>query len=193
MKHRGLLISFLVVGLLVGGFTAVFAQEMLAEKAQGAGFALVFVPGQGIRLATNVYADGEGVGIGNGSGVTNPESKLAVDIATSTDPIKAFSINVESFNNPDNAINSYFLQARDINAELSTVFLVRGDGHVGIRTADPQEPLTVHGNILSTANICDASGCLNTMVTAIEELQRENAQLKARITTLESLLQGQLK
>lgn len=55
----------MVVGLLLGGFGAVFAQEMLETKAQGAGFALVFVPGQGIHLATNVYADGENVGIGN--------------------------------------------------------------------------------------------------------------------------------
>lgn len=188
MTRKGLFLALLLVGLLVGGLTTVFAQELHEAEVQGGGFALVFVPGQGIRLVTNIYADGENVGIGNGSNVTNPTSRLAVDVAASSNPIEAFSVDVESFHDPDNALNSYFLRARDLNAELSTAFLVRGDGHVGIRTADPQEPLTVNGNILSTGNICDASGCINNVVTTVDELQRENAELEARIEALESLL-----
>jgi hypothetical protein len=82
-----------------------------------------------------------------GLGTTEPGANLHVWVPKQATYIHAMTIDVESFVNPDNQKNSYFLLARDVVAGR-VAWSVRGDGHAGVGTADPQADLHVAGEEL---------------------------------------------
>ena len=101
----------------------------------------------------DVFRSGGNVGIGTDS----PSEKLHVtgnaylEVPASGSQIRALSIDVASFGNVENALNSYFLRVQDSGAS-STPFIVRGDGNVGIGTNTPGFPLNfadVNGDKIS--------------------------------------------
>jgi hypothetical protein len=81
-----------------------------------------------------------------GIGTTNPASNLHVNVPSSGGPINAFTVDVQSFQTPANAVNSYFFKLRDVGGGGNSAFMVRGDGNVGIGTDTPTQRLTVAGN-----------------------------------------------
>ncbi|MBI3879082.1 MAG: formylglycine-generating enzyme family protein, partial [Verrucomicrobia bacterium] len=89
-----------------------------------------------------------------GIGTTAPSETLHVAGTTylhapaSGSQIRTLSIDVDSFSNPSNASNSYFIRVQDLGAP-STPFIVRGDGNVGIGTGNPQSALHVAGTVIA--------------------------------------------
>jgi hypothetical protein len=69
-----------------------------------------------------------------GIGTTQPDSSLHLSVPSSSAVIQALSIDVQSFQTTANAQASHFLRVRDMGAN-ATHFVVRGDGTVGIGTA----------------------------------------------------------
>jgi hypothetical protein len=102
---------------------------------------------QPLAIKTNsteqVYIDTSGrVGIGTNA----PSSQLHVKVAASPNPISALTIDVQSFQTEPNAQASHFLLVHDIDAAPPnglTHFAIRGDGLVGIGTAQPGGRLEV--------------------------------------------------
>jgi hypothetical protein len=86
-----------------------------------------------------------------GIGTNAPGSKLHVNVPSSTSPISAASIDVQSFSTPSNAVASHFLRVRDIGSGGPSAFFIRGDGNVGIGTDAPAQKLTVTGMVQSTS------------------------------------------
>ena len=85
-----------------------------------------------------------------GIGTTTPGSVLHLSLPASSNPLRALTIDVESFVTGDNARASYFLQVRDIQAAPPngrTFFFIRGDGNVGIGTNAPDRSLTVGNTV----------------------------------------------
>ena len=80
------------------------------------------------------------------SGGVTVRGDLSVDVPSSGSPISAFALDVESFQTINNAIDSYFLQVRDIDAappDGLTHFCIRGDGNVGVGTTSPNNQLAL--------------------------------------------------
>jgi len=97
--------------------------------------------------------DADGVGGGRltvqengniGIGTASPGSRLHVSVPSSTNPISAMSVDVESFSTPANAIASHFFRVRDIFSGSPAAFLIRGDGNVGIGTDAPNAKVQVN-------------------------------------------------
>jgi len=82
-----------------------------------------------------------------GIGVPGPDSKLHVRVPSSSSPIGAMTVDVESFGTGANSQASYFFRVRDLGAGPSTPFCIRGDGNVGIGTTSPGSALDVNGAI----------------------------------------------
>jgi Concanavalin A-like lectin/glucanases superfamily/Chaperone of endosialidase len=82
-----------------------------------------------------------------GIGTAQPASRLHVNLYSSSSPVKAMQIDVESFVTLANARASHFLLVRDTGITGDgTHFLIRGDGSVGIGTADTgNQKLCVQG------------------------------------------------
>ena len=95
-----------------------------------------------------------------GIGTLNPQSKLDVvgcthiQAPTSSDLFNAMSIDVLSFGTAANAAQSSFFKVSDVSGN-STPFIVKGNGKVGIGTANPDQSLTVNGKIHATEVIVD--------------------------------------
>ena len=95
-----------------------------------------------------------------GIGTLNPQSKLDVvgcthiQAPTSSDLFNAMSIDVLSFGTATNAAQSSFFKVSDVSGN-STPFIVKGNGKVGIGTANPDQSLTVNGKIHATEVIVD--------------------------------------
>jgi hypothetical protein len=89
-----------------------------------------------------VVQESGNVGVGTGQ----PASRLHVSVASSGTPVEAMQIHVQSFQTIDNARASHFLRVRDVGTG-SDCFVIRGDGGVGIGTADPAgQALCVQGS-----------------------------------------------
>jgi hypothetical protein len=87
-----------------------------------------------------------GIGTATPGQTLTVHGDLSVYVPSSGSPISAFALDVESFQTINNAIASYFLQVRDIDAAPPgglVHFCIRGDGNVGIGTPSPQKPLDV--------------------------------------------------
>ena len=74
-------------------------------------------------------------------------SNVAINVPSSSNPILALTVDVQSFQNQANALASHFFKVRDIGANGPPAFLVRGDGNVGIGTNSPVAKLDVEGFI----------------------------------------------
>ncbi len=83
-----------------------------------------------------------------GIGTNGPGSRLHVNVPSSTNPISAMTIDVQSFSTPANAVASHFFRVRDIGSGSPPAFLIRGDGSVGIGTDSPGAKLEIAGNAL---------------------------------------------
>src|SRR6266536_1296617 len=83
-----------------------------------------------------------------GIGTNGPGSRLHVNVPSSTNPISAMTIDVQSFSTPGNAVASHFFRVRDIGSGSPPAFLIRGDGSVGIGTDSPGAKLEIAGNAL---------------------------------------------
>jgi FtsZ-binding cell division protein ZapB len=96
-----------------------------------------------------------------GIGTTAPTSNLHVNVPSSSDPIGAMSIDVQSFNSIPNSTASHFFRVRDLGAS-ATHFYIRGDGLVGIGTTQPADKLQVVGDLRvgigTTGCVKDADG-----------------------------------
>lgn len=94
---------------------------------------------------SSIYEKNGDVGIGT----STPLSNLHLDVPGSNSPIGAMTIDVGSFGNKANQLNSYFFRVRDLGGGggSAPLFVIRGDGAVGIRTRDPKSVLSVTGNI----------------------------------------------
>jgi hypothetical protein len=107
-----------------------------------------------------------------GIGTPIPKSQLHVNVPASQNPISALTIDVQSFLTEPNAQASHFLLVHDIGAAPpngSTNFAIRGDGYVGIGTAQPSARLSVVlpntteiGNIAHSSTLLTSSGSLGT-------------------------------
>lgn len=102
--------------------------------------------------ATTTHTTGKLIADGNvGIGTTNPGSALQIMVPASSNPIKALTVDVDSFGNATNSRASYFMQVRDIQGAPpagQTHFYIRGDGRVGIGTADPNAQLHVSDTLV---------------------------------------------
>ncbi|GAA4163220.1 hypothetical protein GCM10022217_31930 [Chryseobacterium ginsenosidimutans] len=82
-----------------------------------------------------------------GIGTSAPAAKLHVYQEPNSQPIDAMTIDVGSFGNPTNADNSHFFRVRDIGAGGNIPFIIKGNGNVGIGSANPDAKLAVRGLI----------------------------------------------
>lgn len=76
-------------------------------------------------------------------------TKINLSVPGSNDQIDAFTIDVSSFGTAENANRSSFFRVRDIGGGNWIPFIIKGNGNVGIGTANPSSLLTVAGNIAS--------------------------------------------
>jgi len=96
-----------------------------------------------------------------GIGTISPQSKLDVsgnlhlNVPSSPNLIDAMTVDVTSFCTNDNAGQSSFFRVRDIGAGNNIPFIIKGNGNVGIGTANPDQSLTVNGKIHATEVIVD--------------------------------------
>lgn len=82
-----------------------------------------------------------------GLGTYNPSARFELFIPQQSTPIKGLDVNVQSFNSQEHKSNSYFLKAGD-QSDNSNVFIVKGDGNVGIGTTNTgSHKLAVEGSI----------------------------------------------
>ena len=86
-----------------------------------------------------VFESGRRVGIGTDDPIANLHIKPFFDV-----PIQVIDLDVNTFGTVDNLLNSYFIRGRDSN---QTIFILRGDGSLGLGTGDPQARLDVNGDI----------------------------------------------
>ncbi|MCB1179518.1 MAG: tail fiber domain-containing protein [Leptospiraceae bacterium] len=84
------------------------------------------------------------VGIGN----TNPTSKLHISHPGGSSPIYFMDLYTVTFGTGTNAQNSYFIRGGD--SVQPNIFVVRGDGHIGIQK-NPEYPIDVVGDINTTS------------------------------------------
>jgi hypothetical protein len=85
-----------------------------------------------VRAGPNLWLDAVG---GVGIGTPTPGARLTVNVPASSNPIRAMSIDVQSFSTPANARASHYFRVRDIGAappDGLTHFLIRGDGNVEV-------------------------------------------------------------
>jgi hypothetical protein len=71
-----------------------------------------------------------------GINTTTPAASLHLDVPSSSAPVNALQIDVESFVTGTNAAASYFMRVRDVGASGFTHFCIKGNGSVGIGTTD---------------------------------------------------------
>ncbi|MGQ0536921.1 MAG: hypothetical protein ACT4PT_12725 [Methanobacteriota archaeon] len=81
---------------------------------------------------------------------------ITVGVPGSLEPIAAMDVDVVSFGTGENARASHFMRMRDVGG-ASTPFIVRGDGNVGIGTADPGARLHVAGDVKFTGELLDGT------------------------------------
>src|SRR5205823_5461 len=133
--------------LAIQGLTVPGKKLLLGYDTNGNGFGFIKAGNQGVTWTPlALQPNGGNVGIGT----TTPESNLTVSVPFSSNPINVMSLDVSTFGTGPNSVASYYLRARDLGAN-STVFLIRGDGNVGIGTTIPAGPL----------NISEATGTVN--------------------------------
>jgi hypothetical protein len=94
-----------------------------------------------------------------GIGTTSPTSKLHLVASSSSSPINAFTLDVNSFSTVENMNVSTFFRVRDIGAG-TTPFVIKGNGNVGIGTDAPDHMLTVKGTIHAREVLVDLNGPL---------------------------------
>jgi len=80
---------------------------------------------------------------------TLASKNIYINVPGSQDLINAFTIDVGSFGTGENAARSSYLRVRDIGAGGRDLFVIKGNGLVGIGTPNPSSLLTVAGNIAS--------------------------------------------
>ena len=83
-----------------------------------------------------------------GIGIKNIGANLHLQVPAQPTPIYAMRIDVKGFGDELNKKKSYYLVMRDTGMASPVVWAVRGDGHVGIGTADPAAELHVAGEEL---------------------------------------------
>jgi hypothetical protein len=123
-----------------------------------------------------------------GIGTNGPGSRLHVNVPSSTNPISAMTIDVQSFSTPGNAVASHFFRVRDIGSGSPPAFLIRGDGRVGIGTDSPDASLTVNGgaskpgggswSIFSDERLKNIRGRFTPGLKAVMQLQPVRYQYK---------------
>lgn len=113
---------------------------------------LDFGAGAGIGANLSIRPEGK-IGINT----RTPAATLDVTTHASVDPIRALTINVESFN-PQNRLLSHYFRAVDLANPQFCPFLIRGDGNVGIGTGNPQYSLDVYGTIRAKEVLVNLEG-----------------------------------
>jgi len=106
--------------------------------------------------------------MGNGSvgiGTSQPLSNLHLNVASSSSPIEAMSIDVESFENESNAAASDFFRVRDIGGG-STPFAIKGNGSVGIGNVAPANNLSVAGSASVGYGSSDSAAPAKSLIVA---------------------------
>jgi hypothetical protein len=122
-----------------GGTSSTDQGQYFSFGGNGAfGIDAPFVPGG------RFIVDGNGqVGIGTPS----PGGVLHLNRPVSDSAITGLQVDVASFRTIENAKASYFLRTRDLGRDYPEIFLVRGDGNVGVGMKDPQAKLHVLGDV----------------------------------------------
>ncbi|MCA9939842.1 MAG: hypothetical protein KC418_14460 [Anaerolineales bacterium] len=168
MKHWRILVGvFGAMVLLLVALTTTFAQSF-AEKINGAGgFALIYTPGQGIGIATNLYSDGTNFGVGTSSPtanlhVLNSASDVRLLLQSSGPPLSGSAQYVAdaAAGQPAGLIlreggtshwNIYNQTQGDLRifsyqfGNGADVFSIKPAGNVGIGTTNPLSRLAVSG------------------------------------------------
>jgi hypothetical protein len=80
---------------------------------------------------------------------TITSSKINLKVTGSQETIDAFTIDIGSFGNAENAVKSSYFRVRDIGAGSAIPFIIKGNGYVRIGTTNPTAKLTVAGDINS--------------------------------------------
>jgi len=125
----------------------------------------VDAPDKGLRVRTNTAVSTVASFLnGNvGIGAENPVGNLHIDVPSSGNPIKALTVDVQSFQTSPNAVASYYFKVRDVGAGGASAFLIRGDGNIGMGTDTPNDKLEVNGilRVDSLGTIGETQLCRN--------------------------------